>query len=694
MSILEKLLGWMRTNCYSGDDLDSYQVSLLGGFLEGDTHQWFITKVDNLCNPSSYAMNFASIICTLHQQYIKSSSAQHTTRTFESVAWDMSTGPEKLMSDLVKHGQAMAEMPSQFILKDRFFKAIPKWIGRVLKVQCGMTAKFTPLDILRSHARQFGRQTMVSRMKKWPVILPSKTIAQEFCTFNRPPQVSGNKGSPSPAAAAPPRPARDQVKEHPLAKAEGQSKVCFSCGSDHYARNKQCPRYSKQAPFRESSLTERPRVTMQCVVESYSDEDLDGDKYLETAGSFMSDMEDPNAALDLDELIEYSDSRNRLSRQYYVMHIDEEDMETLASDTETSVMASTDLEEVSSNESPSISVLSSHFSTEDKEVPFRNYNLGPICMHLATIGMDPNFVQLPDLLRLPMVSLVAESEDNANWLGEPDFEASVIIDVTTPPTFTFRSVEEEVLSHERARQDTGLWSLTALEYDTNLHWICSFRSYLDEDEECNKEISQYMERSDTEMHTHTQYGSQIHAHAAITAEQKACIEEDQLQERGMDTAYLMEPVQVALQEDLGPRAVAVCSLIQAGNDCHRDILTELETSENGEAEKLWERAWVISELDRLAEACRASQPRNWINHWEDPNEPRFGASSISDSGGLEHDNSDPDALAGAQPKLVLVRESFDRPQDAQQATVLLDVHNNVYVKIMDLLETHYLNPAF
>ncbi|KAJ7075392.1 hypothetical protein B0H15DRAFT_761747, partial [Mycena belliarum] len=85
MVALEKLLGWMRTSCYGGDDLDAYRISLLSGFLEGDAHQWFITEIDNPRSPGSYSLDFAGVICALHRRYVKSSSAQRAYRAFESV---------------------------------------------------------------------------------------------------------------------------------------------------------------------------------------------------------------------------------------------------------------------------------------------------------------------------------------------------------------------------------------------------------------------------------------------------------------------------------------------------------------------------------------------------------------------------------------------------------------------------------
>ncbi|KAJ7669210.1 hypothetical protein DFH06DRAFT_936714, partial [Mycena polygramma] len=85
MTKLEKLLGWFRVNLYGGDDLDSYRITLLGDYLEGDAHQWFVTEVDNPRTPGEYSLKFADVICALHRRYIKSSSAQQATRAFENV---------------------------------------------------------------------------------------------------------------------------------------------------------------------------------------------------------------------------------------------------------------------------------------------------------------------------------------------------------------------------------------------------------------------------------------------------------------------------------------------------------------------------------------------------------------------------------------------------------------------------------
>ncbi|KAJ6477094.1 hypothetical protein C8R47DRAFT_950571, partial [Mycena vitilis] len=85
MSKLEKLLGWLRVNLYGGPELDAYRITLLGDYLEGDAHQWFVTEIDNPRTPGEYSMDFADVICALHKRYVKSSSAQRATRAFENV---------------------------------------------------------------------------------------------------------------------------------------------------------------------------------------------------------------------------------------------------------------------------------------------------------------------------------------------------------------------------------------------------------------------------------------------------------------------------------------------------------------------------------------------------------------------------------------------------------------------------------
>ncbi|KAJ6517366.1 hypothetical protein C8R47DRAFT_1063055 [Mycena vitilis] len=164
MATLEKFLGWMRTSGYGGPELDTYRISLLSGvFLEGDTLQWFTTEVDNPRYPGRNQLDFTEIICALHRRYVKSASAQRATRAFEAVRYDPTTGPEKFMSDMVLRGQAMVEMPSDFLLKDRFLKNIPSWLSKELKMRRGVTAEFTGLPFIRQNARQLWEADLAMR---------------------------------------------------------------------------------------------------------------------------------------------------------------------------------------------------------------------------------------------------------------------------------------------------------------------------------------------------------------------------------------------------------------------------------------------------------------------------------------------------------------------------------------------------
>ncbi|KAJ7917861.1 hypothetical protein B0H13DRAFT_1869900 [Mycena leptocephala] len=293
MSSLEKLLGWMRISNFGGADLDTYHISLLSGYLEGDAHQWFTTEVDNPRYLGQYDLDFAGVLCALHRRYIKSSSAQRATCAFENVSWDANKGPEKFMSDLLTKGQAMIEMPSQFVMKDKFLKGLLKWISKELKVRWGMTAEFTPLETLQFNARQLWETDLGMKDEeraqegtagKLRTSTPTTRTTTWRLTQPRPPISS--------SALQPTRNTSKQVRPKP------EEKGCYTCGgTDHFAKDKKCPRYSERA------VQERPRVAAQRVIESYSDEDTDSEPKLEGDYTFLSEEEDVQATPDLDELL-------------------------------------------------------------------------------------------------------------------------------------------------------------------------------------------------------------------------------------------------------------------------------------------------------------------------------------------------------------------------------------------------------
>jgi hypothetical protein len=75
-----------------------------------------IHEVDNPCKNGGGPLEFADVVCLLHRRYIKLSTAQRATCTFENVQWKVDEGPEGLYTDLTQAGDRMIEAPLQFML--------------------------------------------------------------------------------------------------------------------------------------------------------------------------------------------------------------------------------------------------------------------------------------------------------------------------------------------------------------------------------------------------------------------------------------------------------------------------------------------------------------------------------------------------------------------------------------------------
>ncbi|KAJ7204888.1 hypothetical protein B0H12DRAFT_1243566 [Mycena haematopus] len=152
---LEKLLAWMRTGNYGGFDLDAYRVVLLQSYLDGEAHRWYVNEINEYSGENGgESPEFAEVICVLHRRFVKSSTAQRATRAFDSVKWDAASGPEQLYTDLIEKGRLMVEAPSSLTLRHRFMGLMPRWITKQMKLNRGLTAEFSTIEILCTHARQ------------------------------------------------------------------------------------------------------------------------------------------------------------------------------------------------------------------------------------------------------------------------------------------------------------------------------------------------------------------------------------------------------------------------------------------------------------------------------------------------------------------------------------------------------------
>ncbi|KAJ7166444.1 hypothetical protein C8R43DRAFT_946006 [Mycena crocata] len=631
MSRLEKFLGWIHINCWGGPDMNTYQVGLIHGYLEGDAHQWYITEIDNPRIAGKANLDFADIICALHHQFVKSSSAQRATRAFQDVAWNDEKGPEILMSLLIKKGNAMVEMPSDFVIKDKFLKALPTSIQRELKVRRGMTAEFTPLETLRSHARQVWETTHgFDEEAKKPTATHRDNRAATVtkspaATFHT--RAGAAAKSNSPQYNRTERIERTERAESRPPKAE--TKGCFACGgTDHFAKDKRCPRYNEQALYRD-----RPRVAAQRVVESYSYSDEDSEESSPENEDALLSAEEENISPDLDDLLAESEEmrltamRGQSYVRYYSMRVVTEEEEEAT---------------------PTLSPL------EELGVPFGNYNPGPVCVvcercamlvrqvaatpenglivdrtytvceHLARIGLDPVQVELPLSPRLAMISLPVEepelndSGDDLDSSGDPILPEGVLINIYNPPWRDFTSAEEEVHAHGQHRQRAGFPPLTALEFDVNIRWVRQHRAYVDEDLDAERGAEEERASMDERLCENPRWGF-IHRAQHITAEQRdARQEEARIAIQGLDIELYMEPAQIALQAQLGNRAelhntdmlwraqmaqaVTVRRLIRANTARLNVIALEDDTSTMPQAEEVWDRlrAMNVSAAARLS----------------------------------------------------------------------------------------------
>ncbi|KAJ7481400.1 hypothetical protein B0H11DRAFT_1915551 [Mycena galericulata] len=564
MTFLEKLLGWMRAGCFCGPELDDYRIVLLQGVLDDDAHRWFVTEVDNPRLAGHFDLDFTDVVCALYRRYVKSATAQRATREFDAVEWNPTKGPEDLYSSLINRGQSMIEMPSQFVLKTRFIKALPTWISKEMRLRRGLTIEFSTLESIRSHARQIWETDQGIKDEEAAERPHASSSSRpdngnpRFQQERRVPRVTEtnlrNDTRNDRSSRPPTRDSRPHTGQ-PSQEKPGK-KVCFSCGGDHYARDKICPNYSEQRPGRDA------RVAAQRVRESYSDEESEeSEEYGYEAAIALSDdddLHDPNSAPDLDTLI--ADSREEevhlhamreqpVRLQYYSMRIEDDD---------------------EAGDSPAL---------------FGNYNPGPVCVvchecelvrrqvaatsenglvtdqeytvcaHLALAGLDPASMGLPSSPAASSAPLLDEdtSEDEVpkNWLGDPDLPPGVLIDLEEP-TFA-RSALDDVRDHDAARVRAGHPALTPLEFYINLNWVRHYRYYPDESDE-ERQVLQYLEDSHQEMRGDPEFGPETRARDALTAEESARSDEQRITTRGAGSNYELEPALAAIAEDIGERA--------------------------------------------------------------------------------------------------------------------------------------------
>ncbi|KAJ7471732.1 hypothetical protein FB451DRAFT_1175554 [Mycena latifolia] len=198
VDFLEKVLAWMRAGTYSGPELDWYRVVLIQNYLEGEAHWWHVTEVN------AYAQE--------------------------------NNGDSPAFADM-----------------SRFMTLLPKWITKELRLRRGFTVEFTDLETLRTHAR-----------KVWEV--DTGIHNEEYLSNDRTRQQHRDRNTPTTRNEYPRNDHQqnrqdnrvttqqhDDRDSHPKdadrhgtkAPHDGNVKVCFLCGGDHYTQDKVCPNYGK-----------------------------------------------------------------------------------------------------------------------------------------------------------------------------------------------------------------------------------------------------------------------------------------------------------------------------------------------------------------------------------------------------------------------------------------------------------------
>ncbi|KAJ7742066.1 hypothetical protein B0H16DRAFT_1464234 [Mycena metata] len=400
-----------------------------------------------------------------------------------------------------------------------------------------------------------------------------------------------------------------RTEKEPATRRATPANGCYNCGAtDHFARDKKCPNYP-------GGNVAKPRVAAQRVLESYSDEDTDEASDRSAAAS---EEEDANTAPNLDELIARAEeeedrageriaamgTRPRVRRFYSMRIIKDQELED-SSDGESSVTASSvpvsEDSELSEGRPPAY---------DEDNIALGNYNQGPhcvVCHECARVirsvratadnglGVDQQYSvcehlahlqhQQPDdeprapritVTSLPTVEDPIDQPDGEfegyplNWLGEPDFDLGVIIDITTPLMAGCESAEEEIMWHERARAKAGERPLTALEYDANLKWLAKYRDYTPNRDE--QVIEEWNDKTHDELLEHPVYGSGARALRTL-AELRELREDAQRVQGQGDRPWVQEAVQQAVSRELGDWAIVHESHLRAQDRLRQAVMT-------------------------------------------------------------------------------------------------------------------------
>ncbi|KAJ7079356.1 hypothetical protein C8R44DRAFT_754681 [Mycena epipterygia] len=494
MEFLEKLLGWMQAGTIGGKDLNHYRVVLMQNYLDTDAHRWCVNEVKEYSSENEGRTPlFADLVCAMHHR-----------------------------------GAQMAQVPSDFVYKERFIVLLPQLVTKELRMRRGFTVEFTALETLRTHARQV-----------WEVergLQEEAEAAAATATHSE-----KNIGERTPDARNPAEKSRDEKIAIPAPRTRLRGLLATTTPKGVSIAEK-CPNYSSHP---------KARVAVQHVIESYSDEDTQSGS--EDSRSSQYDEEyDSNEAPDLDTHLESRESTSIPLPMFG-----------------------------SYNEGPlcivchdCALVVRTVAATPENGLPSdQEYR---VCEHLANIGLDPNRAQAPASPKNKIIALPPTDEEEGitvptalsefwataefpngygpplNRMGDPDFEIGTIVDITQPADVRACSVKHEIRLHEEQRARTGLRPLTALEYYANEQWLGRFRDYTWETEDNDR--TEFHQRNHEELMEHPVFGCITRTREMLYEMISIREEEAVLKRYSPATTYTLEPAQTSVMAQLGDMA--------------------------------------------------------------------------------------------------------------------------------------------
>src|SRR5882762_9595748 len=150
---LNQFLNWLRSHYHCGEDADFSCVNFLGSYLDRVAADWFAADVDNPDKVMDVPITFVDAICAMHQQFVRTATANNAANQYDKVEYSSSTGVEGFYYALDKMASCMVERPSDYSFRLRIFEGLPTWIYDTL-LEHNILPKFCTLEDIHKNARQ------------------------------------------------------------------------------------------------------------------------------------------------------------------------------------------------------------------------------------------------------------------------------------------------------------------------------------------------------------------------------------------------------------------------------------------------------------------------------------------------------------------------------------------------------------